>query len=143
MLIVEIKKKQKRFSSIVFYFSDDNKVLLLKRKKYDAIDYAGKWGLVGGKSEEGETPKEAAIRETNEESGLKVLPEDLIMIATIKSPQGYPVHVFACKKFQGTVNAQNVVEEHDDYRWVSIDKVNKYDTPENTMPLIKKAISMV
>jgi mutator protein MutT len=145
VLIVEIKKEQKRSSSIVIYFSDDDKVLLLKRKKDNSsvIDYAGKWGLVGGKSEEGETPKEAAIRETNEESGLKVLPEDLIMIATIKSPQGYPVYVFACKKFQGTVNAQSVAEEHDDYRWVSIDKVDKYDTPENTMSLIKKAISMV
>tara|TARA_R110002110_G_scaffold144466_1_gene333657 strand:- start:1566 stop:1997 length:432 start_codon:yes stop_codon:yes gene_type:complete len=143
MLIVEIKKKQKRAASIVFYFSDDNKVLLLKRKKHDAIEYAGKWGLVGGGIEEGETPKETAIRETNEESGLKVLPEDLIEIATIDSPQGYHVHVFACKKFEGTVNAQNVVEEHDDYRWVNINKVNKYDTPENTMPLIKKALSMV
>ena len=143
MLIVEIKKRQKKFSSIVFYFSDDGKVLLLKRKTGDHIPYGGKWGLVGGGAERGENPKQTAVRETNEECGLKVLPENLIMVSTVKSPQGYPVYVFACKQFEGTVNAQNVAEEHDDYRWVSLDEIEKYDTPENTMSLIKKALSMV
>jgi len=33
---------------------------------------SNKWALIGGKAEPGETPQQAAIRETEEESGIKV-----------------------------------------------------------------------
>jgi len=70
VLIVEIKSERTRqFSSIVIYF-DGEKVLLLKRK--DNVPYGGKWGFPGGGAEKGETPEEAAIRETAEETGIKV-----------------------------------------------------------------------
>lgn len=35
-------------------------------------DMRGRWGLPGGHIDPGETPQEAAIRETREESGLKI-----------------------------------------------------------------------
>lgn len=36
------------------------------------------WGLPGGKIEEGETPEQTALRECEEESGWRVLPQDLV-----------------------------------------------------------------
>jgi len=141
VLIIEIKSKNKTFASIVIYFNPDNKVLLLKRK--EEADFApGQWGFVGGRAEEGENFKEAAIRETHEESGLKLLPEDLIKITTFRDRHRLPVHVFACKHFEGTVEMKSVAEEHDDYMWVGLNDVSSYDTAPHTLDLIQKAISM-
>ena len=140
MLIVEIKSNESRqFSSIVIYF-DNKKVLLLKRK--DNVPYGGLWGFAGGGAEEGETPKEAAIRETAEETGLKALPEDLKFIKKVKSPDKRDVYVFACNKFDGKVNSQKVFEEHEGYEWVVMDKLSNYDKPDNSEGLIEKALSM-
>lgn len=46
---------------------DDGKILLIKRAKGD---YAGLWGLPGGKIEKEEHLSEAAVREIREESGI-------------------------------------------------------------------------
>jgi len=140
VLIVEIKSKRARqFSSIVIYF-DGEKVLLLKRK--DDVPYGGKWGFPGGGAEKGETPEEAAIRETAEETGIKVLPEDLVFLEKVISPDRRDVHVFACKNFEGNVDAQKVYKEHDGYEWVAMDELKDYDKPDNSDRLIKKALSM-
>jgi 8-oxo-dGTP pyrophosphatase MutT (NUDIX family) len=141
VLIVEIKSKNKTFASIVICFNPDNKVLLLKRAEHASFA-PGQWAFAGGHSEEGENFKEAAIRETHEETGLKLLPEDLIKITTFKSSGQPPVHVFGCKSFEGTVDMKRVADEHDDYRWVSLDDVSDYDTAPHTPALIQKAISM-
>ena len=139
MLIVEIKSKRARqFSSIVIYF-DGEKVLLLKRK--DNVPYCGKWGFPGGGAEKGETPVEAAIRETAEETGIKVLPEDLVFLDKVVSPDKRDVHVFACNNFEGNVDAQRVYKEHDGYEWVAMDELSKYDKPDNSDGLIKMALS--
>ena len=141
MLIVEIKSERARqFSSIVIYF-DNGKVLLLKRK--DGVPYGGLWGFPGGGAEEGESPEEAAIRETAEETGIKVLPEDLVFLDKVTSPDKRDVHVFACNKFEGNVDSQKVYKEHNGYEWVAIDELSDYDKPDNSEGLIKKALSML
>ena len=141
MLIVEIKSERTRqFSSIVIYL-DGKKVLLLKRK--DNVPYGGKWGFPGGGAEKGETPEEAAIRETAEETGIKVLPDDLVFLEKVVSPDKRDVHVFACKNFEGNVDAQKVYKEHDGYEWVAMDELKDYDKPDNSDHLIKKALSML
>ena len=141
MLIVEIKSKRARqFSSIVIYF-DNGKVLLLKRK--EGVPYGGKWGFPGGGAEKDESPKEAAIRETGEETGIKVLPDDLVFLEKVSSPDKRDVHVFACNNFEGKVNSQKVYEEHDGYEWVAMDELKNYEKPNNSDHLIKKALSML
>lgn len=56
-----------------------NTTLLLQRHKgHDA----GKWTDPGGKIDFGETARQAAVRETGEEIGLKINPSDLIEMGT-------------------------------------------------------------
>ena len=142
MLIIEIKK-HKNFASIVVFVDANNKILLLKRPNDKNLTYAGKWGFVGGGSEDYETPKETAIRETAEETSLKVLPENLKQIDKIESPDSRDVYVFACNKYEGIVRTNSVKKEHDDYDWVAVDELGEYDMPDNSMPLIKKALSVL
>jgi 8-oxo-dGTP pyrophosphatase MutT (NUDIX family) len=52
--------------------NNDNQILLLKRNPNIEQWQPGKWALVGGSVEEGETPEEACKREIKEEIGLNI-----------------------------------------------------------------------
>lgn len=54
--------------------TDNNSILLVHEKKMD------KYGLPGGKLEEGESLRECLIRECREELGVTIRVDDLIMI---------------------------------------------------------------
>ena len=53
-------------SGALFFAKSTGKFLFLQRTKHKT---AGQWGLVGGMSEEGETPWKAPEREIKEEIG--------------------------------------------------------------------------
>lgn len=56
-----------RAAGLFLICQEDNTAFLLKRSSY--VNEPGTWGIPGGKVEEGEDLKEAAIREVNEEVG--------------------------------------------------------------------------
>lgn len=57
--------------------NNNNQVLLQKRSKNKKVN-SGKWGICGGKVNLGETKKDAVIRETFEEIGIKINKEELL-----------------------------------------------------------------
>ena len=61
---------EKVIPTVQIYLEKDNKYLMLYRNKKKNDMNQGKWLGVGGHVEEGETPLEAVIRETKEETGL-------------------------------------------------------------------------
>ena len=81
----------------------DGKVLLVKRSD-DLADFPGWYILPGGKQERNETPKETAIRETFEETGIQISDADLKVIAThyheYKS-KVYVIFIFSSPNFMG------------------------------------------
>jgi 8-oxo-dGTP diphosphatase len=81
----------------------DGQVLLVKRNE-NLKDFPGWFILPGGKQEKNETPKEAAIREVFEETGIKVNDAVLKVIAThyheYKS-KVYLVYIFESNNFEG------------------------------------------
>jgi len=57
--------------ALIVFYDKENKILLQDRRK---ISKRGEeWGFFGGGIEEGETPKQAVIRETEEELGYKLI----------------------------------------------------------------------
>lgn len=58
-------------SSLVYLVKDNQYLMLLRNKKAHDINQ-NKWIGVGGKKEKNESFEECAIRETYEETGLKV-----------------------------------------------------------------------
>ena len=87
--------------SVVTYLIKDNMVCLgLKKFGYSK----GKWNGFGGKIEEGETPKQAAVREVHEESCVSCKENDLTQVAHFyyHEPQGdWDVTVYVCRIFDG------------------------------------------
>lgn len=91
--------------------SSAGNVLLLRRVG------SGEWGLPGGKSEDGETPVQNALRELTEETGLVLQPADLQPLRRSTQPDGF---VFTC--YKATVPQFEPVlgdGEHDAWQWCS------------------------
>lgn len=102
------------------YIRNGEEALFLQHAENSVKPYAGKWGLVGGKRQKDETPKETMIRECREETGLRMNEGDLrlyrrfFVIYPPPTPPFiyfvYDYHLF--RRFKPTISP-----EHTDYRW--------------------------
>lgn len=63
--------KKKLIDLYPYRIKKNNDVELLLLKRAEGEKYDGQWRMIGGKVEEGETHWEAALRELDEETGLK------------------------------------------------------------------------
>lgn len=79
-----------KLAAVCLIFSKDNKILAVSRKD-DPSDF----GLPGGGVEMGETPKMAAIRELQEETGLHAIEVTPVFMAL--DSHGFITTTFACK----------------------------------------------
>ena len=68
----------------VLIINDRNEVLLQKRSRTKRVN-PSKWGICGGKVDFGEDTFDAAIRETEEEIGVHLNPDNLRFLGTSKN----------------------------------------------------------
>ena len=116
---------------------DNGKILLLLRA--DGWK-TGSWGPPGGETELGETPQQGATRETFEESGLRVRPEDLeLLIQRTKHDYGM-VYFYITDKFSG--EGVKLSHEHSDFAWVDMKRIDELDITfqSEELAIIKKAV---
>lgn len=86
------------------YIRQNNRTLMLHRIKKENDMHEGKWNGLGGKFEEWETPEECAIREIEEESGLKVKNPKLKAFLTFPAfdtIETWYVWLFVIDEFEG------------------------------------------
>lgn len=89
---------------LFLYKSKEKKILLAMKKRSFG---KGKWNGVGGKLNEGETIREALVRETLEEINVVVNEDDLVQVATLdfsfkNNPEwDQQTHVFFVEKWNG------------------------------------------
>lgn len=82
---------RKKVAVKVIIRSDKQNVLLVKP------DYKDTWQMPGGGVEEFEDPKLAAVRETEEETGIKIETSDLRLVDSIfKESEDYLFLLFEC-----------------------------------------------
>lgn len=62
---------------------EGTRILCIRRKHYP---FEGQWALPGGFLDEGETPIAAAVRELQEETGVKIRPSELHLIDVFAEP---------------------------------------------------------
>ncbi len=93
---------------------DEHRVLLQKRADFHI------WALPGGRVEPGETPEDAAIRETFEETGLHVRLERKVGVYW-KPQQDDTVTVFTAQVVGGEIVRQSA--ETVDVRWFDQDRL--------------------
>ena len=114
----------------VVIFDEDGKVLIMLRPQ--TVSWApGKWALPGGHIEEGETPLEAAVREVEEESELKIS-----NVKEFLTSDNGEVKYFVSNQYEGTVT---IDREHDDFAWVYPEEITNYDSAPLLQSIVDKA----
>lgn len=102
-------------------FNDDGQILLQLRADDNS------WCLPGGYTKPNESPRETAVRETREETGLITEPIELVGVTTRKpgeyGPHCLVVHLYLCTKTGGELT---VSHEGHDLRYWSVDQVSNW-----------------
>ena len=121
----------------VIILDDNDQFLIIKRTK-TAPSHPLHWDLPGGHVEEGESFEEAAVREALEETNLEV--SDL---QPAKVPDSFR-NFFITKKYSGNIefkeNPESGFIEHNDYKWVTLEKYKKMEDLSIKSEDIEKAM---
>lgn len=70
----------------VYIISTDRTKALLLQRSANEYPFPNQWGLLGGRTVAGETSRQAAAREVNEELGIVINSDNLAEIGTTKKP---------------------------------------------------------
>lgn len=120
--------KKPHAAGICFRLPNGDTLYLRRTKKNE--DHPDEWDFPGGRMDEGETPEEAAIRETREESGW-IKPEGLPDMVEAAKNDGFITFVQQINNpFIPTLD-----DEHDGYAWAPLDK-----PPDPVLEEIKEVI---
>lgn len=110
------------------------KVLLVRRGRPPG---KGFWSLPGGKSEQGETPEAAALREVLEETGILAEILGLIGVFTVASGDvEYQITCFAALSNNGEIVAGDDAAEA---RWVGFSELAEFNLAPNTADAIQRS----
>lgn len=96
-----MKQNSARVCTLCLFLKEDQILLAMKKRGFGA----GRWNGVGGKLEKGETPKQAAIREAQEE--INITPKKVKKVAILnfdfpdKVEWSQQVVVFTCQNWEG------------------------------------------
>jgi 8-oxo-dGTP diphosphatase len=98
-----------------------NRVLMVRRR---VTEGELSWQFPAGAIEAGETPEEAAVRETVEETGLVVAATKLIG-ERVHPKTGRAMSYTACKVLQGEAKVADA-DELDAVAWVTLEEIPQY-----------------
>ena len=135
----DFKRELRTYSSFVIMINENGEVLILK-KPDDFVSNAGKWTFPGGGNLEKETPLDTVLRETLEETGIKLDRGSLMFLDSFVT-KGKPKHFFKthCKNCK-VVNLQ---DEHNDFKWIHGNTLDNYNMISGMDIIIRKALGQM
>lgn len=137
------KERHREVPASYVILMKDGKVLLSRRFNTGYED--GNYSLPAGHVDKGETFAQCAIRESKEEIGVDLKPEDLKMAHIMHrfsgaewAENGYRIDMFfTSEKWTGEPEIKEL-DKCDDLSWFDLDSL-----PENIIPYVKQAINCI
>lgn len=127
-------KGEYRQSVHTWIMNDKNEFLMQKRSKLKKT-YPNYWSQTGGAVDAGEVPYIAALRECEEELGIKFKKEDLELILSFKREFDF-VDVFLIKANFDLKDITIQEEELSEVKWMSLEEINYLREKEILAPSI-------
>ena len=121
---------------------DGGRVLLARRGRAPS---AGKWSIPGGLVDLGERLEDAAIREVEEESGLRVRLLGLcgVIDRVVREQDAVRYHYvivdYVAECVGGRLEAGSDAAE---VRWVAVSELAQYETTDGLVDMIEKALAI-
>ncbi|MFJ5220752.1 (deoxy)nucleoside triphosphate pyrophosphohydrolase [Streptomyces sp. NPDC088354] len=109
---------------------DDGRLLAARRTAPPEL--AGRWELPGGKTEPGETTRDALVRELREELGIEAEPLERVPGEWPLKP-GYVLHVWTARILSGEPRP---LQDHDELRWLAPGSVHEVDWLDQDRPAV-------
>ncbi|MFH1307507.1 MAG: NUDIX domain-containing protein [archaeon] len=123
----------KKIEGVVAIIEKDGKYLLGLESKDSPIK--GKWRLLGGKLEKGETPEQALHRELMEEASIEI--KVVKYLFDIKAEHSdILIYVFLAKYLKGNLKPR--IEEHESIKWFSLEEVKSLNLAKTTKEIIER-----
>ena len=122
--------------ALALVFDPQGRVLICKRKANAVL--GGYWEFPGGKCEPAETPAQAAVRESIEETGLVV--EVVRALPAIEHEYEHArlrLHPFVCRWSAGNLEPREAAEA----RWVLPTELGQYLFPQANGDLVRALIA--
>jgi 8-oxo-dGTP diphosphatase len=114
----------------------EGRVLLVERSR---DPQRGRWSVPGGRVEPGESLEEAAVRETLEETGLRVVVGRELWTVRVPAGDGraYEVHGFAASVVGGVLAAGDDAAA---VRWVAYDELHELPLTTDLLDLVRSGV---
>jgi len=130
----------KKYTNIIIV-SEDKRILILRRSNY-MKKFGGKWGFPGGSIEDKDkSPKDAAIRELKEETGLELTFNEerkCKEFSKITNKDNSISYYFLAELETSPINNIKISKEHSKYEWYDYDNQKNYNWMPDVFQLIQK-----
>jgi mutator protein MutT len=114
-----------------FLFNPKNNSVLLHKRDSNIKFNPNSWAFFGGLNEGAETPINCFIREIDEEIGIKLKTEEVITLCNYFNEE-FQTHRFVFYVLNEKTKSEFVLNEGEDFDWVSLGKIDDYKLTEKT-----------
>lgn len=126
----------------VCIFNSEGKMLIQRRQPFKR-SWSGMWDLtVGGSSVSGDTSLTAAIRETSEEVGVQLAPDELRRVLTIQSKCVLD-DIYVVKKDLDETSLTLQYEEVEQVKWASAEEIKSMIDEKIFIPYHKSLLDLL
>lgn len=138
----KIQKGDYRMVVHVCIFNSDGKMLIQQRQPFKR-SWSGLWDLtVGGSSVAGDTSISAAVRETSEEIGLTLAPEELRRVLTIQRECVFD-DIYVVQKDLDEIALKLQYEEVAQVKWASAEEIKEMLREGSFIPYHESLIDLL